>query len=193
MSQNAVFVLSSASPIPRLAPPTEVESLHAVKCIFEILDISSNSSASETIVSFIVDLSFMLIDTIKKDSASSSNFGRSKSAAAATTAKAGRMILKRIFDGVGSDEATLESIRKSIIKKLSLKCTGHAPNALEHSKLLETLCSDSTSLEGMYDFAGDLVEWLGHLTTGGLPPRAATEGLLPCLGKVRASEIIANV
>ena len=113
--KNAMAALSPPS-----SPPTAAASgdgLHAVKCVFDILNISSNSSASETIISSIVDLAFMLIDTVKKDSGGVC-FGRGKPAAAATTAEAGRALLKRIFDGVGSDEGTLESIRKSIIKKV---------------------------------------------------------------------------
>ena len=111
--KSAMAALSSSS-----EAAASGEGLHAVKCVFDILNISSNSSASETIISSIVDLAFMLIDTVKKDSGGGGCFGRGKSAAAATTAEAGRALLKRIFDGVGSDEGTLESIRKSIIKKV---------------------------------------------------------------------------
>ncbi|GMH88510.1 hypothetical protein TrVE_jg6977 [Triparma verrucosa] len=144
--------------------------LQTLKAISDTIDVTASSSAVETVVSTLIGLAFSLVDSVKKD------VGGKKQKCASSAAEAGRAILVRVFCGVGEDEATTESIRRSIIKSLSQRCTGHAPNALEHSKLLSVLPK-----EYLYEFTGELVEWLGHLATGGLPPKAASSHLLPCL------------
>ena len=42
------------------------------------------------------------------------------------------------------------------------------------------------SVDGTREFGKDLVEWLGHVSTGGCDARAATESLIPCLDRILA-------
>ncbi|GMH92695.1 hypothetical protein TL16_g12423 [Triparma laevis f. inornata] len=170
------WIAASLTHTPR--PPSYL--LQTLKSISDTITITANSSAFETVVSTLISLAFSLVDAVKKDG--SNKKGRPNTGVS-SAAEAGREILSQIFCGVGDDDATTESIRRSIIKTLSQKCTGHAPNALEHSKLLSVLPK-----QHLFEFTGELVEWLGHLATGGLPPNAATTHLLPVLSSLLQKE-----
>ena len=161
---------SSSSPPQSASPP-----LRMVSIIKDVISFSAGSAAYETVATNLIDLGFVLVDQIKKDAKSPS----SKNAALASI---GRDILVCIFNKT-NDSRSDSNVRRTIVKELTMKSTGRAPNAAEHAKLLNALL-DASSIAKLSEFTTELIEWLANLAGGGLPPAAATSSLLPCLYKL---------
>eukprot|EP00520_Triparma_pacifica_P014953 CAMPEP_0118635372 /NCGR_PEP_ID=MMETSP0785-20121206/2041_1 /TAXON_ID=91992 /ORGANISM="Bolidomonas pacifica, Strain CCMP 1866" /LENGTH=622 /DNA_ID=CAMNT_0006526401 /DNA_START=155 /DNA_END=2019 /DNA_ORIENTATION=+ len=170
-SKDSKWIHRTISAMSLSSARATVSSSHMMDMIDSLISISSDSAAFETVASTLIDLGFLLIDEVKRDN-------KTPSLVHAESAVQGRALLTRIFGMGGRKEV---GMRKTIVKKLSMHSTGRAPNAIEHAKLLNSLVQETDTRSYLVDFAPDLAEWLLHLATGGLPPKAATDSLLPAL------------
>ena len=170
-SKDSKWIHRTISAMSPSSARTSISSSHMMDTIDQLISISSDSAAFDTVASTLIELGFLLIDEVKRDD-------RTPSPDQVESASQGRALLARIFGMGGRKE---DGMRKAIVKKLSMHSTGRAPNAIEHAKLLNSLVKEKETRDYLADFAPDLAEWLLHLATGGLPPKAAADSLLPAL------------
>ena len=137
---------------------------------------SITCSGLETLLASLMQLGFLLIDTVKRDQSQSKKTASSpNSVVHCSVASSGRDLLANLFLH-GSD-----SLRRAILTACSTRVCGHAPNATEHAKLLPKLVADSQTVSFLAEFTGNIVEWLTYLPSGGISFLSVTECIVPCL------------
>ena len=169
--------LAAPPPVPNAA----VQNSSSHNSLASILIIASTHHLfdfSSTISQSLLNLAFSLTSTSPK------------SVNLKTLSRAGSDIMIKLFNthhvdndgeedlGEGNDD-TNAALRRNMMKRLTATCTGRAPNARLHSRVLLSL-----SPQYLKSYASDLIEWLGHVSGGGYDPKACTESLIPCLGRV---------
>jgi len=168
------------------------ERMHVIHTLQKVIDFAAQGSSygggGSTFLSTLVQLGFVLVDCVKKDvSVSQSStfawpvseyFSLSQNAHLPTpqqlTSRSGLHLLSYLFrvfnEGDGHDSATpSSSLRRFILQTAAGKVCGGAPNAVHHSRLLVQLTEHADSLTPLTEFIDTLIEWIGHLPSGGMP------------------------
>ena len=156
------------------------EKSHSVHSSLSLLSIEYTSVSAigmESLLASLMQLGFLLIDTVKKDSSmiKKSSFSASTSMSQYSVASSGRDLLANLFLN-GSD-----ALRRAILAACSTRVCGRAPNATEHAKLLTRLASDQQTISLLAEFTGNIVEWLTYIPSGGISSCAVMSCIVPCL------------
>jgi len=191
--------------------------LNCMMQLISILD--STSSDSLALLQSLVSLGFLLVDALKKDNpmttttveygiedctvteleplqsfctkqAQRNSLSSGLQKAQANTSKIGLRLLCHLFLRDSSEDATTSSqLRRSILLKASEQFCGMAPNAVQHSYLLQyiTATEDGIRILGSETQLPLLMEFVSHLSGGGgsgIPFAVAIGSIVPTVGLI---------